>query len=361
LKFRVIDLLTCNCSNSELVVEGTVINQVLLDCKIDKVKCAYTCAYKHISLPNGNVTVNDCVKCYSSEILEGVIKCRCGNKYDIKKGIPRFLPEYIERNIKKIQDTFSYEWKMFRFGEKNWGQDIEFRKNLFLQGIDKKPEELNNKLILDAGCGSGVLSIEMARSFKMEVVAIDLSFGIEKAYENNDNPFVHLIQGSVLELPFKDKVFDFLYCAGVLVHLPDSRSGFQSIIPKIKQGGRCFIWVYHPIDDDYHPKDKNKILFYNWIRKNVTSPMPIRAQYYFYLCFIPFFIMKQHLEYMAGKKKEKYTWREKMQGLFDMFSPIYQNRHTHSEVIEWYKENGFANIKVSDIGPYGFGVFGDMS
>jgi len=360
MKYRLVDLLTCSCGKSELAVEGNGIKQVVFDSKIDKVKCINTCAYKNMKMPSDTVTVNDCMKCYSAEILEGVIKCKCGKKYNIKNGIPRFLPESMESNFKKIQDTFSYEWKMFRFGERNWGQDIEFRKNLFLQGIGKKPEDLNNKLILDAGCGSGVLAIEMARSFKMEVVALDLSFGIEKAYENNDNPFVYFVQGSVLELPFKDSAFDLLYCAGVLVALPDTRIGFQSITRKIKKGGRCFIWLYHPIDDEYHPKDKYKMLFYNWIRKNITSPMPIKAQYYFYLSLMPFFLVKQHLEYMIGKKKVKLTWREKMQALFDMFSPIYQNRHTHPEAMEWYKEDGFTNVKVSDIGPYGFGIYGDL-
>jgi len=70
------------------------------------------------------------------------------------------------------------------------------------------PEELSGKLILDAGCGSGLVSMEMAKSFGMEVVALDLAFGIENAYKTNTNPYVYYLQGSVLNLPFRRQIFD---------------------------------------------------------------------------------------------------------------------------------------------------------
>ena len=56
----------------------------------------------------------------------------------------------------------------------------------------------------------------MAESFEMEVVALDLAFGIEQAYSHNVNPYIYFVQGSVLEPPLKDEAVDYLYCAGVL-------------------------------------------------------------------------------------------------------------------------------------------------
>ena len=103
------------------------------------------------------------------------------------------------------------------------------------------------------------------------------------------------------------------------------------------------------------------MLLYNWIRKNITSRLHIKIQYYTYLSLMPVFLIKQKIEKLAGLKKDILTWREKMQSLFDMFSPIYQNRHTYEEITEMFKKEGFTNINITDIDPYGFGVCGDYN
>ena len=234
-------------------------------------------------------------------------------------------------------------------------------KSLFLSALGVESAELKNKVIFDAGCGSGLLSMEMAESFGLEVVALDLAFGVEKAYERNINPFVHFLQGSVLEPPFRDRVFDFIYCAGVLVAIPNAREGLASIMRTLKQAGRCFIWLYHPIDRKYHPQDWRKMAVYNWIRHNVTSRLPIRVQYLLYLALMPPFLAKQWIKKAFGRPTGQLTWREKMQALFDMFSPIYQHRNTPEEAIQWFQQEGCADAQVSYLEQYGFGVRGNLT
>jgi ubiquinone/menaquinone biosynthesis C-methylase UbiE len=364
MKFRLLDFLQCSCGKGSLALNNIKIMNIPFEYKLNEIRCSKFCGLKKTDNFLENMSAKDCIYCYSQEIMEGTINCICGKEYPIIKGIPRFLPEDLRTDFKKVQNTFSYEWKMFRFGERNWGQDIEFRKNLFLQGMGTTPKELKGKLIFDAGCGSGALSIEMAASFGMEVIALDLAFGIEKAYEYNKNPFVHFLQGSVLEPPITSGVFDYVYCAGVLVALPDTRTGFKSIIRTLKKGGRCFIWVYHPISKIYYPGEFMKMTIYNGIRKHITSHLSIGFQFYLFLIFlIPVFLIKQRIEIVIGKKDKKnaLTWREKMQAFLDFYPSIYQNRHTQEECIEWYQEEKFSNIFVSDIGPHGFGLYGDLN
>lgn len=292
------------------------------------------------------------------EITAGRLLCPRGHEWPIVNGIPRFLPPALAEDLKKTQETFSFEWKMFRFGERNWGQDIEVRKGLFLRGMNVKPQDLRGKTIFDAGCGSGLLSIEMAKSFGMEVFALDLAYGIENAYRHNDSPNVHFVQGSVLEPPFRPGAFDYVYCAGVLVACPDTHEGFLSVIKTLKRGGRCFIWLYHPIDRAHHPRDLAKMTVYNWIRVHITSRLPIRVQYALYLSLMPAFLAKQGVKNLLGQKDRR-TWREKMQSLFDMFSPLYQNRHEEQEAVRWFQEAGFSNATVAYTEEYGFGARGD--
>jgi ubiquinone/menaquinone biosynthesis C-methylase UbiE/uncharacterized protein YbaR (Trm112 family) len=360
MKFRLLELLQCPCGKGGLTLENPVMKTVPYADSLSRVKCRDFCGFRNKSAKNGEVTPQDCMQCYTQEIMEGTLRCSCGQKWPITGGIPRFLPPELNGELKKTQQTFSFEWKMFRFGERNWGQDIDVRRNLFLKALDARREELKGKLIFDAGCGSGLLAIEMAKTFNMEVVGLDLAFGIENAYRHNENPYVYFVQGSVLEPPIRSRAVDYLYCAGVLVACPDTKKGFESIVRTLKQRGRCFIWVYHPIDSAFYPTDWRKLAAYNWVRKNVTSKLPIQLQYLVYLFFIPAFLVKQFVEKRLGIRQSLLTWREKMQNLFDFFSPTYQNRHRPEEVVSWFRQEGFANAEVAYREHEGFGVRGDL-
>jgi ubiquinone/menaquinone biosynthesis C-methylase UbiE/uncharacterized protein YbaR (Trm112 family) len=360
MKYRLLDLLSCPCG-ARLSLKDAVTKPTVPRTSFAEVKCRMVCGFRSSEISQGAVSPSDCSECYATEIVAGRLLCERGHEWPIVDGIPRFLPSTLAEDIKKTQATFSFEWKMFREGERNWGQDISFRRDLFLKGMHVDPQQLRGKAMLDAGCGSGALSVEMAKSLGLEVVAIDLAFGIEKAYQRNDSPFVHFIQGSVLELPVREQAFDFVYCAGVLVHLPDSYQGFKSIIRALKSGGRCFIWVYHPIDSAHHPNDLRQMLLYSWVRKNVMSRLPIRLQYALYLSLMPVFLAMQRLRAVFGADKNRRTLREKMQNLFDTFSPVYQNRHQEQEVTGWYSEQGFVNVAVAYQERYGFGVRGDLA
>jgi ubiquinone/menaquinone biosynthesis C-methylase UbiE/uncharacterized protein YbaR (Trm112 family) len=362
VKHRAVDLLQCPCGGGSLALSSVVSHGVPFGDSFDEVRCQSICTFKSQTVGEpGGPTPADCTECYGQEISEGTLTCSaCGRAWPIVGGIPRFIPDNLAADVQKAQDTFSYEWKMFRFGERNWGQDIEHRKQLFLDALGASPDDLRGKLILDAGCGSGALAIEMARSFGMEVLALDLAFGIEQAYQHNDNPYVHFVQGSVLDLPVQEQRFDYLYCAGVLVATPDTGAGFREIIDTLRPGGRCFIWVYHPIKSRFYGKSTPKLAIYNWIRVNITSKLPIRVQYGLYLTWIPFFLAKQSAEVRMGRRSTRLTWREKMQSFFDFFSPKYQNRHDPAEVSEWFADSGFESVTVCNIGAEGFGVRGDL-
>jgi hypothetical protein len=76
---------------------------------------------------------------------------------------------------------------------------------------------------------------------------------------------------------------------------------------------------------------------------------------------MPAFLTMQRLRVLLGVVKNRRTLREKMQNLFDTFSPVYQNRHHEREVTGWYSEQGFVNVAVAYQERYGFGVRGDLA
>ena len=301
-----------------------------------------------------------CSGCYADEIERGELSAETGERYPVTGGIPRLLSPSATDFLEKNKKSFSLEWKYSRGGERNWGQDLEFRKKLFLEGMGVTAEHLRNKLLLDAGCGSGLLARAIADSFGAEVVGLDLASGIENAYSQNKNPRVHFIQGSVLELPLRSGMFDYVYCAGVLIHLPDTKQAFELLPRLLKPGGRLFIWVYHPIDRHDRAADRLRETIYHSVRTKITSRLPIALQEMLYLCLVGPFVVRRVLLRLLGRRSDDRTWREKMQNFIDTFSPLYVNRHTEEEVLGWFRHNGFVNCEVAYRERYGFGVRGDF-
>jgi ubiquinone/menaquinone biosynthesis C-methylase UbiE len=293
-------------------------------------------------------------------VLHGELVSDAGTRYQIVEGIPRLLSGQAADFVRRNKKSFSLEWKYSRSGERNWGQDLEFRKNLFLKALGEAPVDLHGKLILDAGCGSGLLSMEMANSFGMEVIALDLASGIENAYRGNKNGFVHFIQASVLEPPLMDRIVDYIYCAGVLIHLPNTRQAFGVLPRVLKRGGRYFVWVYLPIELHERRGDRIKESIYHRIRSRLTCRLPTKVQEMLYLCLLVPFFLKRSLVKLFRIGSENRTWREKMQNYVDTFSPTYVNRHREEEVLEWYRQNGFERITLAYKERYGFGVRGDL-
>jgi len=326
-----------------------------------QVMCERFCGLKDRKLSEANVTPEDCTRCYSREIIEGELVSDGGDRYSITGGIPRLLSRSSADFLQKNRQSFSLEWKYSRFGERNWGMDIESRKELFLRAFGYPPDRLRNKLILDAGCGSGLLSMEMANGFGMEVVAMDLSTGIENAFRANTNPFVHYVQGSVLEPPLKNRVFDYIYCAGVLIHLPHTKQAFNCLPRCLKNGGRYFVWLYHPLERHRKTGDYANEVVYEWLRSNLTSHLPIRLQELFYLCLLAPYLVKRTLLNPFKQVKEDRTYREKMQNFIDTMSPVYANRYDEHEVLEWYTHSGFRNAAVAYNDRYGIGYRGDLA
>ena len=86
-------------------------------------------------------------------------------------------------------------------------------------------------VVLDAGCGEGLLAIDMAR-LGAYVTAIDLSEpNIEAAKEiaAEAGVSVDFRTGDAMHLPFDDNSFDLVISSHVIEHLPDPARGIREV------------------------------------------------------------------------------------------------------------------------------------
>ena len=219
-------------------------------------------------------------------IIDGMLTCSgCNNRYPIIDAIPRLLPHVLQNNLilyhkkffekyhvepplnpdllngreialkEKTLRSFSYQWNTF--GE-IYGEYREHWRDFLPTTL--KSDYFKGKLGLDAGCGFG-RHIRMAAEAGAEMVGFDLSEAVRAAHTNTQHlKNVHIVQGDIYNAPFRAGTFDFIYSIGVLHHLPDPESGFESLSRLLAEHQEIFIWCY----DDAKP---HKNAAYEIVRK----------------------------------------------------------------------------------------------
>ena len=85
--------------------------------------------------------------------------------------------------------------------------------------------------VLHAGCGSGLVDVDMSR--RLSITALDISpVGLAEYARHHDHD-VTLMQGSILDIPSEDESFDGLFNLGVMEHF--TRDELACILPEFNR------------------------------------------------------------------------------------------------------------------------------
>lgn len=127
--------------------------------------------------------------------------------------------------------------------------DFTFKLNGYGRSLDQYLEAhplpvFPGASVLDAGCGTGTLTLALLRTLKVPVklTALDLSassMATAKKYvekNNSSSQSVRFAQGNVLALPFADEAFDLVLTSGVLEYVPLDE-GLSELARVITSGG----------------------------------------------------------------------------------------------------------------------------
>ena len=101
--------------------------------------------------------------------------------------------------------------------------------------------------VLDVGCGGGQHAVHMAiRRPDLQIIGVDLSPELVRrcrrlAAKAGVADTVKFVVGDALDLPFPDRVFDHVYCAGSIKHWPDQRRGLDECLRVLRPGGRFLV------------------------------------------------------------------------------------------------------------------------
>jgi len=168
--------------------------------------------------------------------------------------------------------------------------------------------------IVEVGCGTGQMSLYLARADRL-VIGADLTraslalaaeaagrFGVERAL---------FVETDLRRPGLKPGAFDVVYCSGVLHHTPDPRASFRSLARLARPGGIIVLGLY-----------------------NAVARLPLRLRRGIARLtgnrWIPW---DPVLRERTGEPARREAW------LRDQYRHPEEHRHTHGEVLRWFAEN----------------------
>ncbi len=274
----------------------------------------------------------------------------CGS-YPVEDGVPRLLPELCRKDAAsdetqhQTKDRFGAQWRMFEYGETTWGITPEQRINVACHEMQWAEASLQDKVILDAGCGNGTLSKALADRGAV-VVAADLSDSVFRAQAHCSSPNLHFVQANMFYPPFRRQCFDGIYSCGVFHHTPDTRRCFDALTPCLRSvpEARFFIWLYA----------RRSALFDMTVEQlmKVTRRLPPAILVPMCYALAPGAeIVSRLLTRLGLLDYGARTLKDRAVQLHDLFSPPFVWYHTVEEVRHWATAAGFRQVDETEYQP----------
>ncbi|MAF68503.1 MAG: hypothetical protein CMH25_04070 [Micavibrio sp.] len=161
-----------------------------------------------------------------------------GRKIPVRDDIPRFTPDesYSRGNFEKLRE----EHATLQFDSVNGTTD---RHDTISDRTGWPPSFWKGKTVLECGCGAGP-DTEILLNWGATVIAVDIA-GLDIAKNNlKGHKKLQLVQASIIDLPFKEKSFDIVFCHRVLQHTPDPDETLHHMLKFVKNDGAIFIHSY---------------------------------------------------------------------------------------------------------------------
>lgn len=164
--------------------------------------------------------------------------------------------------------TFGEQWNRYRQTQIDKFNQTTLSRDRLFRGTGWKPQELAGQKILEIGCGAGRFT-QVLLDAGADVYAIDSSAAVNACRVNNGpHPRLHIVQADLYAPPFRDGVFDKVFCYGVLQHTPEVKRAFMSLISPLRPDGQIAMDVYN--------KRKGWDRVSRWESKRLWRPLTTR-------------------------------------------------------------------------------------
>jgi len=294
-----------------------------------------------------------CPDCHTGYLLakgeEQLICEHCRLAFPIINSIPRIV------EMDNYSESFGYQWNIHQKTQLDSYTGIPIsKKRLFAATGWNEHTCLKGQSILEAGSGAGRFTEFLVKT-NSRVYSFDYSRAVDANARNNAKAGnLTLFQGNIFNIPFKDAVFDHVFCLGVIQHTPDPKEAFFSLASKVKQNGFLYIDVY--TQSWYH------YLHWKYILRPLTMRMDKERLYSLISYIVPKLVpVARFLRKWFGRAgarlvpiiefshlglSQEINEQWAILDTFDMYSPAHDHPQTKATVEEWFKTTGFKDINV---------------
>ena len=175
-------------------------------------------------------------------IVSGMLVSENGKKYRIKNGVPILITDK-SQTISSVE-SFGFEWNKFAFSlaKEGWLKDVVYP-------IVGDSSFFKDKVIVDAGAGSGVQSCWIAEAGAKFVFSLELSDSATSAVLETTRSYkdrIFVIQTDISNPPINTKniTIDAVYCVNVIQHTEDPRRATASLSSLLERGGYFIYNIY---------------------------------------------------------------------------------------------------------------------
>lgn len=310
---------------------------------------------KYLACPccKGDLCIIDVQKQSDVSVETGVLGClKCDAKYDIIRHIPRFVP------LEKYAIGFGLEWTIHSRTQYDSYTGSNVSEKRFFEET-RWHRRLQGEIILEVGSGSGRFT-EQAASTGAMVISLDYSYAVDANYASNGTKNnVLIVQADVYRMPFREGLFDKIFCIGVLQYTPDPAAAFAVLPRYLKSGGSLVVDIYRKI-----PWVKRLLLTKYWVRPITKRMQPLKLYSWCkrYVEFMwpisrviaksPFLGKRINWMLLVADYRGMFSLSEEMLkewavlDTFNMLNPAYEYPQFIETVERWFKTVGLRDVEV---------------
>jgi SAM-dependent methyltransferase len=175
-----------------------------------------------------------------------------GQSFVLKRGLLRST-QLATNSQQQTADSFGFKWK----------RRSSYENPVMLKAIRAwlverygAPDTMTwlftpgeDKILLDAGCGSGLSALEFFgdRLNSVRYIGTDISEAADVAAKRFGERGVRgeFVQSDLTKLPFAEESIDAIFSEGVLHHTDSTRNALTSVTRLLKTDGRIMFYVYN--------------------------------------------------------------------------------------------------------------------
>lgn len=277
-----------------------------------------------------------------------VLRCgKCGEKYPVNKGIPRFA------RTDEYASSFGMQWNLNRRTQLDSFTGLTIsRDRLFT--VTQWPQRMEGERILEAGSGAGRFT-EVLLDTGADVFSFDLSSAVEaNGINNGQRENLHLFQGDIYRIPLPRASFDKVISLGVIQHTPDPEGAFRNLVEYLRPGGMVVIDIYK--------KSLSACLQWKYLLRPLTKRMDEKVLYSLVQRTTERFLpVSRCLERCMGRigsrllptkgysipgLSDKMNLQWSILDTFDMYSPAHDHPQRLATVKRWFAEAGLRDAVV---------------